>query len=1136
MPNLLESLSGALDGGGFNASLAGEVSKLVEIAQQAAALKENPDGIAGFVGSLAALVAPAMPNGGDVLGGLSRAQAAIPNVTGGAAPDALADLARFGTLVSEQLVPVLARSVEAAKAIEGIAKAQFRCPPGPPPPGLLTPPAPPPEPSGQTRAAAAQARSDGVAARMDELPSPLTPAALLDHLIGLAAGPQRSEFLPFSLPVVDDILLPLQSLGRWSLATPSQVGDELAVTLAVLRDRLTAATSTLIDARLAPATALSVPLRAAELTTFAQDYVTQATSVAAALDAADQAAAATAAGQLNATITAFEAVRTAQAADFTPQVAALSANLSGLGAAIHDRLLHLVVQLEPFDASIFTAAASPQPAADAAAEQALRDTLAPILNFIEDLGEKLDLSAIEGGVTAIATEAQGIADQITAGLATVAQESRAAFAAVEAEIAALPIDALATEMRAAIQQAGATLRNAISRAFDPLRDALTAAIGAVSDALDGLDPQAVADALTDAVAQITGILQDPAVLSAVEEVRNGLDQAATAAGSLSFAPVTDEVIKLIEAMTDGLKALDSAELNDALVGMLSTAMAVLPPDLRPVTQPLIDDLGVRIDQGPVALLEDIRARPQEVVDRIRSFDPGKLAGEVLGQPFNQALGALQSVQPSALIGQLESHLAVEKVRLKAIASPSKALKQVSDAFDSLLDEFDKLSPDALLHPIEAAVEQAIQDVVDASPVDEIFAEIDAVFDTIQAVLDTLNSIATTMDRVADALQALRDPDSAIDAWRDAALDKIAAAPNGAALETLLAEISAAVDSATRQALFDRLDAGTAALTAALSGIDAESALARMVALHQRLRPLVRALPAGADRTAIEAALARFDPLDPAQAGGLRAASVLQEALRDARAGIDTQASEFADLLHGPDGALTQIRDAATDTTLLRAAVDAEVEKALPPVRFLIARLGGAAVPIGVIAAGVAEMQTRLTGSLGDILTGPTSLQSVSDAMQQVVDAIRNIDLGFLREALEGVFQSVRAEIEAAGPKPVIIALEQEFGAVIDALSLSAILPASEIAALDQAITDVVAKLRGFDPEILVGNAVGPAFEADVLPLVEALDITPVFDKLIEALRGLEEQLNGEMGRINTSYGALLAARPAGGGSAVSFGT
>ncbi|MDW4498764.1 hypothetical protein R5H30_12280 [Sulfitobacter sp. D35] len=1133
MANLLQRLNDGIDGASFDASLGGEIGKLVEIAQLAATLNDNPDGLAAFIAALAGLIAPALPDGGDVQAGLGEARGAIPAITGGAAPDALADLSRFSVLVTEDLLPLLGRTLDAARAIEGVAKAEFRCPAEPD--SMVPPGSEPPPPSGASRAAVVEARALDMSARVDQLPDPLTPEALIEFLVGIARGPERPFFLPVSVPLLDDILLPVQTLGRWSLDSPAQVGTEIASTLTALRDRLLAATGE-IEISAAPALGLQAALRVGDLSTFAADYDAAATAMAEALETDDPAGAATQAATLDGHIAAFETVRGSQAADFTPLVPAAVLALSELPRQVHDRLLHLATQLEPVDPGPFFTALESDTPATPEDQQELQDHLAPLIDFMEDLGEKLDLSAIEGGVGTVATEAQQIADQISGALSTVALETRSAFAEVEAAVQNLPLDDLADEIRAVITEIGNTLEREITDAFAPLRDALAEAIQAISDAIDTLDPQAISDAVTQAVAEITSILQDPAVVSAAEDIRAALDEAAQAASTLSFAPVTDEVVKLIEQMEAGLRALDDTELNDALLGLLNIALRVLPPDLRPVTQPLIDDLGVKIEQGPVELLEEIREKPQEVVDRIRSFDPGTLVTQTLGGPFAEAKGALQAVQPSALLDPLEAALAAEKVRLKQVASPSRVLAPVSEAFDGLLSEFDQLSPDALLAPIEAAIEQAVQDVIEAAPIDEIFDQIDEVFDTIQAVLDTVNSVEEALSKVATALSALEDPDAAIDGWRDATLAKLDGLPNAAALNTLLSEIASAIDGARGQDLLPRYNTAVDPLMTALDGLDPEAALSRMVALRQRLLPLMRALPAGPERTAIEDVLGRFDPLDAAHTGGLRAASVLHEGLRDARDGLESMAADFEDALHGPDGMLTDLRNGAADASLLRGAVEAEVEKALVPVRYLIARLGGAAVPVGVVAGGFADLSSRLTSAVGNILTGPASLQTITDAVQQVVDTVRNIDLAFLRESIEGVFQSVRAEIEAAGPGPLIVTLDREFGEVIDALDLSLILPQPEIDALDQSVADAVAVLQGFDPATLIGASVRDRYEADVLPLVEALDITPVFDALIEALRGLEVELEGEMERINTAYGALLAARPGGAGGGASIGT
>lgn len=1141
MATLFDRLSVSLDGGGFSAALGTQVGQFAAIAEQAANLGANPVGLGDFAARLAGLSIPALPNGGQITAGLNGAREAIPGVADRAAPDALGELGRFSDLVATRLAPLLAATVEVARGIEGLAGAQFRCPPPPaasspaPAPAPAPPPvpAPAPPPPGPARLAVANDRAAEISTFLDSLPDPLTPGAVLNLLVGFGSGKTRAATFPIVIPIFEDLVQPLNVLGQWSEATPAQVGAMLAETLALLRDRVQQASALRLGAALAGPVSLRLQLHATELGTFAAGYLAAGTALADALTVDNAAAAATRAGELDVAVEAFEAVRTAMAAGFTNQVPAAAAQLRAAPADVLDSLLHLAIQIEPVNPSSFLPVGAGAPPDPEAAQQ-LADLLAPITDFLEDLTRKLDLSAITAGVGGVATECRAIADSINEALTAVAQETRAAFAQVEDVVRDLPFDDLATEMRAGIEAAGDALQAAVRSAFEPFREAVASAVGAISDAVDGVDPAAVQDALAQAVAQITAVLHDPQVQSAVEEIRSVLDAATEAAGNLSFAPVTDEVIALIAKMADGLRAVANAELNDALKGLLSAALAVLPADLRPVTQPFVDDFGLAIEQGPVPLLEAVRAKPQELMDLIRGFNPGALAGETLGPPFREAVAALEGFKPSALLTPLDQALDRERARLKTEIAPSRALAPVKEAFDQLLAELDRLSPETLLAPLEEQVEKAIQDVVDASPVDEVFEQINGVFATIEALLDTIGGIGDALQRASTALNSFADPDAALDAWLDATLDKLDPPPNAGALNTLLGEIVAAIDAARVPQLLAQFDAAAGPLTTALDGLEAEGRLADMVAVRQRLRPLVQALPAGAGRTTIEQALARFDPLDPAHSGGLRAAANLARAVRDARDSLAAFGPDFDRLLHGPSGALTALRAEASGPDPLRGAVALAAEGPLDAVRFVFRKLGGAAVPVGTIALALAELNQKVTQSVGNILTGPASLKSISDAVQEVVDMLRNIDFGFLREALEGVFQALRGEIEAAGPGPLLIALDREFGETVDLLDLRLLLPAAEIAALDAAAEALVDKLRALDPEVLVGEAVGPAFEADVLPLVEALDITPVFDALIEALRGLEADLETELGRVNTAYQALLAARPAGLGASFSL--
>jgi hypothetical protein len=1150
MATLFNQLSASLSGGGFNLAFGAQLGQFTGIASQAASLAGNPAGMGDFASRLAGLSIPSLPNGEQVAARLGGAQSAIPSIADRAAPGALRELARFGELVATRLTPLIESGVAVAREIEGLAGAQFRCPPVPgapsvapePPPGPAPAgpapagPAPPAAAPGAARLALAGERAVEISSLLGTLPNPLTPGAVLDLLVGMASGKGRANTFPIVIPIFEDLVQPLGVLGQWSLATPAQIGEKLAETLALLRDRLRDASTIRLDAALAAPVALRTQLRPADLAAFATAYLAAANTLADALADRDVTAAVARAGELNAAVAAFETVRAAMAPGFTAAVPAAAARIRAAPAEMLDSLLHLAIQIEPINPSNFLPSRAAGPP-DAEVAQALQDLFAPVTNFLEDVAEKLDLSAATTGVGDVAAECRAIADSINETLVSVAQETRAAFADVEATVRSLPIDDLAGEVRAGIGEAGDALQGAVRSAFAPFRDALTAAVGGISDAVDAVNPAAIREALVEAMGQITGVLRDEQVQAAVAEIRTALDAAAATASSLSFTPVADEVVAVIEQMTTGLRALSSVELNDALKGMLSSALSVLPPDLRPATQPLIEGFGVVIEQGPVPLLEAVRGKPQELLDLIRGFDPAAIAGETLGPPFRQAVSTLEEFRPSALLAPLAQTLDRERTRLKAETAPSRALAPITEAFDRLLAEFDRLSPDALLAPLEEQLEQAIREVVEASPVDEVFEQINGVFATIGSLLETVEQVRTALQDVSSALNSLADPDEALDSWRDAILNKIDAVPNAAALDALLDDIGAAIDAARLSDLLARFDAAAAPLKTDLDGLDAEARLAAMVTAQQRLRPLVRALPEGTDRNTIELALARFDPLNPSHTGSLRAASDLGRAVREARAALVALTPDFERLLHGPDAALSVLHGEAASASLLRAAVAREAEAALGPVRFVFSRLSVAAVPAGAMAAALDDLHQRVTGAAANILTGPDSLQSISQTVQGVVDTLRNIDFAFLREALEGVFRAVRGEIEAANPGPLLMALDREFGETIDLLDLDLLLPAAEIEALDASVAALVETLRGLDPEVLVREAIGPVFETEVLPLIEALDMTPVFDALLEALRRLEEELATELGRINTAYQALLAARPAGtgGGASASIG-
>ena len=207
---------------------------------------------------------------------------------------------------------------------------------------------------------------------------------------------------------------------------------------------------------------------------------------------------------------------------------------------------------------------------------------------------------------------------------------------------------------------------------------------------------------------------------------------------------------------------------------------------------------------------------------------------------------------------------------------------------------------------------------------------------------------------------------------------------------------------------------------------------------------------------------------------------------------------------------------------------------LQPVRFLFTTLGNVAAPVDGVVETLSQLITTLTARVDALVTGPGSLSAISGAVQDVVDALRNIDLGFLGRSLDEVLLTVRDQVRAIDPTRLGDELDDAFEQALSVVSLATIIPAAEIAELDDAWQSVIDKLRALDPGDLVEDALQPIWDDTVLPLLDAFDLTPVFAALIDFLESLKGELSGGLDQVNTAYQSLIAQRP-GGGASVSVG-
>jgi methyl-accepting chemotaxis protein len=552
-------------------------------------------------------------------------------------------------------------------------------------------------------------------------------------------------------------------------------------------------------------------------------------------------------------------------------------------------------------------------------------------------------------------------------------------------------------------------------------------------------------------------------------------------------------------------------------------MSVLPGDLHPATDPIVAGFGELVEAGPLALLNRVKDAPKRLLDEVQRFEPASLVGDQLGGPYRQLLDRADGFSASQLFAAADAELARARQRLLDTARPSRALEPLRAPVQELFARLDAFSAEALLAPLTDRVEQTIAQIIEASPVDEILGAINGVFDTVRDVLTFAQRVQTVADRVRQLFEAFVTSDQQFDAWRDDLLDKVPGAGN-AQVVSALAGLTGALDGARHADMLAAFDAATASVIAELDGLDSGPRLSRIVSAYGRLVTRVAALPASPTKDAAQLALGRFNPTQPLHSAPLRVSGEVRSAIASARSALVAMAGEWTETTDG----FAPLRN--VDAAALRDLVSAELEPTLRPVRFLFTSLGNLAAPVAGVVETLSQVITTLTTRVDALVTGPGSLSAISGAVQDVVDALRNIDLGFLGRSLDEVLLTVRDRVRAIDPARLGEELDDAFEQALSVVSLATIIPAAEITQVDNAWQAVIDKLRGLDPGDLVENALQPIWDETVLPLLDAFDLTPVFAALIEFLESLNGELGSGLDQVNTAYQSLIALRPDGGAS------
>lgn len=1145
MPTLFENLDLSLDGSDLTTLLPQQAANLASAASTVADLiADPPDSIGDFGQALNELALPDVV-GGDFGAFLQQLTAALPADLGEVTGDLTAGLSQLQSSVSGQLAGVLENALGVLLALYRLTQADFRCiltgaegdaggaagEAGESPPAGGAGGGEPAEPSG---VAQANQQLAAVNTALGNFPTPFTVASFLDWLRGVVAIRHEVAILAGTIPVVDDIIDPLNTLTAWHAAGSSQIRDDMAQSLQDLTAFAAGTAAGRINALQSDIATALAALDSGGLASIADDLRARLDELAAAVNTGDIAPTGAAVAQIQARLDGYDTLRATMAGGLLANLADLSTRLENLAADLADEMGHLISVLRPNPAIGGLAAAIPAAAGESDLAATIEAQFQPLSDWLDSLLSALDLQAIQAPIQTVAdTVRQGV-DGLEQGLTQVTVEVRAAFGRLEELLDGFDTAAMVQQVADAIDRFEAEVTGRITDLFEPAQEAVSGLVDLISgQAGNVLSEETLAPlrtALTDAVNAVAGVLDGAsdamqAIGDALQTVRDQIEQ-------LSFAPLTDEVVAGLAAIEDALAAIDPSQLNAALETALQAALSVLPDDLQPLTDPLIDEFGQLVESGPVPLVAKVKAQPEKLLEKIKAFEPTAMVGEVLSEPLKDLISRMEAFQPSSLLAPVEAELAKLKERLKAQASPGRLLALLESPFDALLSQFDRFSPAALVQPLEQAVSQAVERITTALPVDEALGQVDAALDAVRDVSQFGQTLVEIFTRINDLLAGLAGAEAQLDAWTTGILDKVSAIGDLGPLQTRFDALTAALDATRAAALRAAFDAAAAPLAAELASLDPEARHAALVQAYSRFpRTALEALPDSAAKTDLLAALDRFDPLAPDFGAPYQTLRRLKRALAKAENDLPAAFADWDLRYHGADGTLAQFRIPAATPGQIRGWLQTEIDRSfLSPLKALLGRVDDLAAPVAAVFSRITALVAALQAKIDDLLLGPNALGGIRDALDAVVQRLRDFNLDFLTESLEGLFDSLRSRLDALHPRHFKGDLDDAFDDMLARISLELVLPAGALQDLDDTYAGVLDRLRELDPEALLTETVQPLYEDTILPMIAAFDITPLLTAIIERLQRLDEELKSEMGRVNEAFRDLKRAVPGGSGA------
>lgn len=965
-------------------------------------------------------------------------------------------------------------------------------------------------------------------ALIDTLPAELSVPTLLRWIHARVGTFRPAYFQLRSLPILDDLRDPLDTLIRWDDADTAAVHNELQTTLAELGTLLATQTHGHLERIRSAASPSALP--GAALGDHARSFIdalaTLATTVQTGTAAAIDSALAAAQNALTPLATASLAILADEAVH---QQAHLQAALRELRGELDAGICRSLLLLRPRASFATLTSALPELAVPSLPAEAF----APVAALIDEAHQRLltildllDISALSAPVTALLDEISATVTSIEHELAGLGSSAERIFNQARSQLQTLNLATLGEQVEAELAQAVATLETALTSSLSPATSALGTALQAADAAMDAIDPETLTAPLQQILEPLGTLAQQDEIadlIALLEQIR----QLAASLPQVSFAPAADEVIKAIGELTNILRSIDPSQLPAPGPELIRTAMRVLPQSLVPLTDSLIHSLETQLDDNPVKLLLQIKALPDEARSRLLALSPRSALQPLLVAPFDTVRDGLTTFNPAQWLEQADQALAEARQRLRAQLDIGLALQPVTQAYSTLIEELERLRPSTLLQPLTDTVQAAVPNITAALPADELAPALENVLAAARDFVNTLTAALDVADHLVARLESLGDAEIELESWLEQILAKIPETASGA-LAAALDNLHATALAASADALHTRWDELRAELAAQLP-TGAHALHGELALVRNRIRNGLQALPA---TTAAELADFLDAPATRVVEQGLSACAALERQMTEAGDELELFFAQLAARFSTPDGPFAELLPdrPASVRQWVRNAIMGQFGDAmvlfLDSLKPLVALLQTASVSLRELAAAVHS-------KLDTLLAAPRALANLLAHIEALNNRIAELDPTQYTRQLDTLYAELITQLRTLDPAHLGQDLEATRDRLLSQLSLNTLLPSGLGSELDDLHQQLLLKAGTLDPDLLLLQPLDDSWRATVEPLVAALDLSTSIELVIDWIQQLPPELKVQIDRVDQAYRALLDSAPSGDGASIS---